>query len=471
MIVRGFAVSYVPIASLFVLLVARCGSSSSQDDGGVDGSSDSTTLPDVPPTVSAPNVDASDSAPNDSGIVSLACAAPVRVDTLAGVAGSFSPALEAAVLGHKYVATWYEVPQVTGDNETHIKARAFDGNAFGTEIDLGVTNGNMRMSDDGAGHAFEMWSGPTSSLRAVFDFSALAFGASTAFGNIAASSSEDVGGVFAAYFQTNGTFAADRWVDGGWSATNLAAASPNPVDTRLLANGSNAVLGWYTPNATFHATAFDGGGWGTTAQTTQGDGGIVIQQYVVLSNGDAVYMFEQSGSIESARFDAPTATIGASVVVEAAGTVSNTNAEEARHVMAVDSADRVTIGWIRAVASVTHAFVSRSFDKGATWSTPTDLGAANSLVMGADASSSTVVVATRDVATSSGIVLHAIQGTSTTWSTPITTPLESDSTGGYQALDQVARVLVTPSSVVVVAHQRDADAGVAYTVRAVTCTL
>ncbi|HEX4476321.1 MAG TPA: hypothetical protein VH142_14645, partial [Polyangiaceae bacterium] len=432
----------------------------------------SDTASDAPPSDGTTGTDGATDA-GDSGTITIACSAPVRVDTLAGVTGTENPSLEAAAFGAKYVATWVQLAAVSGDAQSHVKARAWNGSSFNAEIDLGTTLGDVRFADDGAGLAFEQWTA-SSTMRAVFDFSALSFSTATAFGNIGTSSDTDVAGAgpgsaLSAYVLSNGTFAADRWADGGWTSTGLAA-SALPTEPRLVSNGARAVLGWYNPTATFHAAAYDGGGWGAAVQTLQSDAGaIVSEQYVVLSNGDALYMFSHPSSVEAVRFDATAGTFDAPVVVEAQPNVVNASA--ARRVMAVDSADRVTIGWTRMVASASHAFVSRSFDKGVTWSTPTDLGLAESLVMAVDPSTSAVVVATRNLAAGTGILLQGATATGTTWTTPVPAQLEKDPTGNYQPLDQLARVVFTTAGVVVVALQRDADAGVAYTVQSVTCTL
>jgi hypothetical protein len=463
---RSFA-----LASL--VLASRCGGDSNGDDAGPDASDATTktdTATDAPPSDATGTDGAADA--GDSGTIQLACSAPVRVDTLAGVNGAESPALEAAAFGAKYMATWVQVAQVSGDSQSHVKARAWNGTSFGSEIDLGTTLGDMRLADDGAGLAFEQWSA-SSTMRAVFDFSTLSFSSATAFGNIGFNTNTDVAGVgpgaaLSAYLVSNGTFAADRWADGGWTSTGLDAAAA-PTEPRLVSNGARAVLGWYNPTSTFHAAAYDGG-WGGAAPTTQSDAGaIVSSQYVVLANGDALYMFEHPSSVEAVRFDATAGTFGAPVVVESQPNVGNASA--ARRVMTVDSADRVTIGWTRMVASVQHAFVSRTFDKGATWSTPSDLGVADGLVMGVDPASSSVVVATRAASTNSGILLQAATATGTTWTTAMQTQLEKDATGNYLELDHVARVVFTTAGVVVIAHQRDVDAGVAFTVQSVTCTL
>jgi hypothetical protein len=466
------------VGSAVLLVVAsRCGDSGETSDAGGTDASDATTQPDTStdaPSDGTSTTDGPADAKGDSAIT-LACGAPVRVDTLAGVSGSQNPALEAAAFGSKWVATWLQVPQVSGDGQEHVKARAFDGNAFGSEIDLGITSfADMRLADDGAGHAFEQWD-DSSGMRAVFDFSTLTFTAATAFGgNLPFPANTDVAGMkpgaLSAYQQTGNVVAADRWIDGGWSSTGLAlpAALNQP---RLVSNGSKAVLGWYTSLATFHAVSYDGGGWGSEAQTTQSDAGTqVTEQFVVLSNGDALYMFHHTTSVESARFVAATGTFAPPVLIEThAATVPNE--ATARHVMAVDASDRVTTGWIRNVGAYSHAFVSRTFDGGTSWSVPADLGAADTLVMASDPATSTVVVATRDAATSTGILLRATSGGSTTWTSPVPTQLQKDSGGNYLQLNSDARIIFTTAGVVVVAHQRDADAGLAYTVQAVTCSL
>jgi hypothetical protein len=502
MTLRRITFAVVPAATA-VLAAACFGSSDNHstpigpfDGGGLDTSlSGDDAGGDHPDTGSSPgdggpgpgtDGGSGDAGAGDDGAVTVsACSAPLRVDSRAGVSGA--EAVFAEAFGAKYVVLWAQIPQVSGDNMGHILARAFDGAALGNEIDLGVdVFGQMKTGTDGAGHAFAQWSAPSTMVRTVFDFATLAFSTPAGFGGASPYTATDVasagpGTGLSLYLQNNGMLAADRWsADAGWVGTGLAFSASNPSELRLLSNAAGkAAAGWYAYPGTepaYYAMTFDGGGWGPVTSTTPVDAGApAYANYGILANGDVLYSFEHVDSVQTALYHAATGAWDAPVPV-ATGTIAQNSA--GRYVVVADAADRVTIAWATTVSGIEHTFTSRSFDRGAHWSTPADFGPSNFVILGVDPATSNVVAATYGNGQNSGsglgnegIFLRATAPTGTTWSAPAQTNVQTDQGGNYGSLDKSAHLVFTTAGVVVVAHQRDLDAGIAYTVQAVTCHL
>lgn len=282
------------------------------------------------------------------------------------------------------------------------------------------------------------------------------------------------------YFeQTAGIVAADKWqADGGWQSTGLSVPA-NPNDTRLYSTPTGqAVARWYSGvGPTYSVAAYSGSAW-SDAATTKQDGGAaqVYDQFAVLSNGDAIFMFMHYDEIQVVRFHAGTGIFDAPVTVEA---MPNELPDgTGRHLVAVDSADRLTIAWARQESAVTHTFTSRSFNQGATWTAPEDFGPSNFVSLAVDPSGD-VIAATYGNGMNAGsglgdpgIYLRATSPMGTMWSTPFQTNVETNQGGNYGALYSSARVLFdTKSHVIVVAVQYDPDAGAGYTLQSVTCSL
>ncbi len=462
---------------------------SSTTEAAVDGG-DATSRPnDAAGAPDTATVDAS----GDAGSVGITgCAAPVRVDSLGGVAENGRPLIAAESFGDKYVVAWGQVSQVSPDQNAHVKARAFDGTAFGTEIDLGsFLYGDKRMGSDGAGHAFVSWVSlsANSAVRSIFDFSTLTFSPPTPFGLAYPYQASDLAGAGPgaglSLYVSGGNFAADVWnADAGWTSTRLDAAAPPPTgDFRLASNRTGqAIAGWYTYNASslnvIWAMPFDGGGWGAPAMTTppQTDGGTygIYGHYAVLSNGDAIFMFVHSAdSIQTALFHAGTGTFDAPVVVESMPLEAPDSSW--RHVVVADSMDRVTIAWFRQVGGTTHTYASRSFDKGANWSTPVDFGPSNAVQLAVDPSDNVVAATYGDGSNSgfgaAGIFLQATGPTSTTWSAPVQTNVGTNASSAD--LTTNARILFdTKHHVIVVAAQpQQVDGSTTPGLDAVTCSM
>jgi hypothetical protein len=163
---------------------------------------------------------------------------------------------------------------------------------------------------------------------------------------------------------------------------------------------------------------------------------------------------------------------------------------ENRQLVVADSKDNLTIAWGEVVGDVTdagdnrvgHAFASRSFDKGAHWSTPADLGASCSVTL-AIGPSGDVVAATwgnglgggtqGGTSSPAGIALQTISATGTSWSAPVSTKVETGS-GPCAPLSARQRILFDGKGNVILLGLQPGtdDAGQpTTTLQAVTCSL
>jgi hypothetical protein len=139
--------------------------------------------------------------------------------------------------------------------------------------------------------------------------------------------------------------------------------------------------------------------------------------------------------------------------------------------------DRLTIAWFGAVHNAglpnsAHTYASRSFDRGAHWSQPTDFGPSNYVHLALD-SSDNVIASTQGggaIGNMSGpgcpgISLRAVSPTGTTWSAPVQTTLQ---TVGCHPEGDNSRLMAHGNHVHVVAP---VGASVPFTLQTVTCDL
>jgi hypothetical protein len=229
------------------------------------------------------------------------------------------------------------------------------------------------------------------------------------------------------------------------------------------------------------------------ATVTEGDGNgdLGVAQYAVLSNGDALFMFLHDDRVTTSLFHADTGSFDPRVSVVGQQPFVYQDSFN-RQLVAADSMDRLTIAWFAVVGDVTdagdnrvgHAFASRSFDRGAHWSTPADLGRSSAVTLAIGPAGQVVaamrgdglgggVMGSQGNGGPNGISLRTISATGTSWSAPVSTKVQTGS-APYAALSYTQRILFDASGqVILVGVQLGTDdAGQSTnTLQTVTCSL
>jgi hypothetical protein len=500
---RSLVLVAFPLAALGALAASACGddsSSTTSSDGGGDanksdantnqmGTDGSTTQPDGSSNGEGGSGTDGSTSGGEAGTPGLGlCGAPIRVDKLGGAYGGSEPNFDAVSYLDRYVVSWLENGTLAGDGHTHVLARVIDSTTgpVADPVDLGTTlSGYMHMGQDGAGEGFISWQSLIGSgARTTFNITTATFDAATTF-DLSLAHQHDISGAsagkgLAVYVTSANSITSDTWTKAGGFASAGTVNATTAANLALSANASGKAVAEWSFTPTLYAAAWNGTAWGTPVAQNTVDAGFatLYGNHATLSDGNAVFIVTTNDSVYTSVFHADTGVFDAPVLLQAApannspGTIENTS----RQIVA-DGQDRLTATWtmIQGGFDAAVTWVSRSFDKGKTWSTPFSLGASNSSMVAAGPDGRAYVAifgngqnAGMGLGTA-GIRLRAAAATGTTWSPETSTGVETAQQGGA-ITDQTRLLFDTKGHIIVVGWEPDVEAGSYFLIRAANCT-